>query len=116
MKSSSIAMYMGGIKSPKDYRDSIIHDWYLPNNYKRSLSMFMLVETTAEAFFAHSKDGELTINGKQYSITFINSPEALKKNTLVLLSIRYSDYLHRGYVLAKCLINPEKSFNKLEYE
>ena len=115
MKSSSIQMVKSGIESPKEYRDSIIHDWYLPNKYKQHLSMYILAEAKVIEFFKHSNDGELLIKGKKYSITFIHSPEKLRKNTYCLISLRYSDLLERGYALVKVL-EGNGQFNPLEYK
>lgn len=115
MKSSSLRqMVKDGTLSPRDYRDALIHDWYLTDEYKKHLLMYMLAETTPEEFFAHTKDGELFLGDRSYSITYIHSPAILRKADYLVLSLRYCEKLQRGYVLVKVL-EGNGQFKQLEY-
>lgn len=115
MKSSSLKLVGQGISNPSDYRDALIHEWYLRKEYATNLAMYMLKETPIELFQANSKDGELTVQGKKYSITWIHSPSKIKKadTKRLLVSIRYCRDLDRGYVLVKLLETGQ--FEELEY-
>ena len=117
MKSSSlkIAKELGFlIEDLRLYRDALIHDWYLAPQYQEKLSIFILRETTPEEFFFHFIDGELIVHGKLYSVTWCNSPEAVRKSAVLLLSLRFCKYLERGYVLVKVLMG-NSEYDKLEY-
>lgn len=114
MKSSSIKMIDAGISNPREYRDSLIHDWELKPEYIEHLGMYILRETRPSTFFFHLKDGELTVKGRQYSIVWINSPKEIREAQHLLLSLRYCRFLERGYVLVKVL-QGDGTFVELEY-
>lgn len=114
MKSSSIKLVDAGIPNPSNYRDSLIHDWYLKDEYKDKLSIFILRETTKELFFFNVKDGELLVQGKQYSITWVSSPSACREHTFLLVSLRYCPHLDRGYALVQVL-KGNGQYETLEY-
>lgn len=105
-----------GIVNPSDYRDALIHTWYLRQEYANNLEVYILCETTVGEFIANQKDGELTIRGKKYSITWISSPAKINKSESrrLLVSIRYCRELDRGYALVK-LLEGDGQFNVLEY-
>jgi hypothetical protein len=107
-------MINSGIADPRHYRDALIHEWYLQSDYREKLSVFILKETTKELFFFNIKDGELKIKGKQYSITWINSPSVCRENTFLLVSLRYCPLLERGYALVQVL-KGDGQYEQLEY-
>lgn len=115
MKSSSLKLVAAGIKDPSHYRDNVIHTWHLQEDYQKNLEVFMLKQTTRTQLFDHTKDGELYVHEKKYSITWINSPNAINKHEhdRLLLSFRYCKNLDRGYVLVKILHMGQ--FDELEY-
>lgn len=118
MKSSSLKLIKdAGVASPSEYRDNLIHNWYLSEEYSKHLTMHILRETESLDFFKHfSKDGELQVKEHFYSVTWINSPATIRKNKYCLVSLRYCPYLGRGYALVKVLFDSDKSeFPKLEY-
>lgn len=103
MKSSSIKLVQeAGIPEPNKYRDALIHNWYLDDDYRKALEQYFLRETTPEELFFHiDRDGELLIQGRSYSITWINGAKAIRESLQCLVSIRYCKYLNRGYALIK---------------
>lgn len=118
MKSSSLkstaALAEMGV-DPSKYRDALIHEWYLQGEYAQHLEVYILRESSTETFFFHTKDGELTVKGKPYSVTWINSPAVIRQSYAhVLISLRYCRFLGRGYALVKGL-EGEKVFDKMEY-
>lgn len=114
MKSSSLRLLKeANIQSPSEYRDSLIHAWALKEAYRKNLSIYLLRETTPEKFFFHMKDGELRIQGKLYSITWINSPKEVRECSIIVVSLRYCRILDRGYALVQTL--KEGQFDALEY-
>lgn len=115
MKSSSLKLVDSGIANPSHYRDSLIHTWTLQDDYASHLQVYMLKETSVDDFLLHSKDGELFIQEKKYSLIYIHSPAKIKKadSRRLLLSIRYCRDLDRGYALVKIL--EVGNFDRLEY-
>lgn len=115
MKSSSLKLVGQGIDNPSHYRDSLIHDWRLQRDYANHLEVYMLKETNVDDFILHSKDGELFVQEKKYSIIYIHSPAKIKKadSKRVLCSFRFCRDLDRGYVLVKIL--EDGVFDRLEY-
>lgn len=101
MKSSSLKMIDAGISNPREYRDALIHEWHLKEEYRRHLVVFMLRYTTPQSFFRFMKDGELTIARKSHSVTWINHPNIIRGADRILVSVRYCGMLDRGYVLVK---------------
>lgn len=115
MKSSSLKMIDSGIKDPRAYRDALVHDFYVPEEYQKHLKMYLLAETHVGQMFLNIKDGELTVKNRQYSITWLDSPAIVRENSYALVSLRWCDYLHRGYALVKVL-RGEGKFQTLEYK
>ena len=114
MKSSSLRMIDAGIPDPRDYRDSVIHDWNLSDNYVKHLQVFIIRESTPAKLFLHLKDGELKIKQKYYSVIWVNPPETVREAEIVLVSLRFCKFLDRGYALVKILKGDGK-FEELEY-
>lgn len=116
MKSSSLKLIDAGIHNPREYRDALIHDWYLCIDYVQHLETYVLRETMPSEFYFHLKDGELLVKGRSYSVIWVNSPAAIKEVPYILISLRYCKYLERGYALVKILKDASKhEFPKLEY-
>lgn len=114
MKSSSLQMMDAGIPDPRDYRDNIIHEWYLTQNYIEKLSIYILRETPKEEFFFNVHDGELKVKGKLYSITWNNSPSKCREAKILLVSLRYCPFLDRGYALVR-ILKGNTQYQQLEY-
>lgn len=117
MKSSSLRLLEEGIENPREYRDMLIHDWFLRSDYADKLEIHILKETKpSELFFHLSDDGELLIRGRSYSVTWINSPAKVREAEFALVSLRFCKFLNRGYALIKVLQDPQNhEFEKLEY-
>lgn len=105
MKSSSIKLAKeAGINNAREYRDALIHDWYLSPIFAEKLVVFIQRETPSKELFTRMKDGEIKIGGNTYSIVWINHPTEIKKKySHALVSLRYCKHLERGYILVKAL-------------
>jgi hypothetical protein len=114
MKSSSLKMLDAGIANPREYRDMLVHDWFIREDYIKFLDIYLLRETTPAKLFFHMKDGELKVGGKYYSITWLNSPAKIRESGVVLVSLRYCRFLERGYALVK-ILQGDSEFPTLEY-
>ena len=118
MKSSSLlkaAKELGfTLDDVRIYRDELIHNWYLNPTYQEKLIVYILRETTTEKFFFNLKDGELRVKGKAYSVIWLNTPDTVKKASILLLSLRYCKYLDRGYAIVKVLLG-DSEYSELEY-
>lgn len=105
MKSSSIhkVLHTKGIEGARAYRDALIHDWKLKPEIQDQLLIHKLCYGWWNEIFTHLNDGELIIQGRSYSITWINSPaEIRRRGGWIELSMRYCFMLERGYVLVRC--------------
>lgn len=116
MKSSSIKMVDAGIADPRGYRDELINEWYMREDYAAHLTVYILRETRPELLFFHIKDGELFLGNKSYSIVWINPPSACREANRLLISLRYCSYLERGYALVKILQGSNHDYERLEYK
>lgn len=115
MKSSSLKLAKElGLDNPREYRDALIHDWYLAPQFIEKLDIYILRESTPEKFFFNLKDGEVKVKGKLYSVTWCNSPVEVRQANFLLLSLRYCRHLERGYVLVKVL-KGDTQYDTLEY-
>lgn len=115
MRSSSLFLAVKHhIPSPREYRDTLIHEWYIPQKYKDYLQAFFQRKCSASDLLAIVRDGEITIDGQHYAITWVNSPTKIKENGMAILSFRRCRFLGAGYVLAKCLFDGEKLANLQE--
>lgn len=110
MKSSSLALAQKwGIKSPREYRDKLIHEFYIegtlyPEEARATDCWF--VQITSQKLKERIVNGEFLFQGDQYSVVWVNSPTTVYKGTKALLSFRWSKVLNRGYVLIKRLDKP----------
>ena len=119
MKSSSLKMAMEcGIQEPAKYRDALIHEWYLNPLYAEKLVMFTLLKITSKELELRIDKGELYIGDKQYSITWIDTPQAVyeSKSKYALISFRFCKYLNTGYALVKVLKGDHTEFNAVEHK
>lgn len=102
MKSSSIKMAKEhGIKSPREYRDILIHEWFIP---KHLLSLDLSLNNriiNSKLLKEYINDGELRFQKKSYSVVWLSGPREVNNNTNAILSFRWSELLDIGYVLVK---------------
>lgn len=104
MKSSSLKMIAShGISTPRHYRDSIIHDWYLPLAYQDYLAVHQLRAINHETLFKAVKEGMLVYGSRNYNIMWLNGPSKIRTNPRVLISFRYCPIMDQGYCLIKTL-------------
>jgi hypothetical protein len=82
---------------------------------KIDLILYILRSSTVDDFLDNSLDGELKVQDKSYSITYISGLSKIKKADMVLISLRYCDYLERGYALVKVL-EGSGQFIEMEYK
>lgn len=116
MKSSStMQLRKDGVIDPSHYRDSLIHEWYLRADYQNRLKFYILRESTVDNFLDNSNDGELKVKDRSYSITYISGLSKIRKADKVLISLRYCEYLERGYALVK-ILEGSGQFIEMEYK
>lgn len=120
MKSSSLlgittmeSLKRLGITSPREYRDALIHEWYLDNRYICGLNVFFLRKLKPAVLLDTIKNGEFIHQGKSYSVTWISKPETIRKADWCLSSFRFCPYLNTGYVLIKSLKGDHSEFEEL---
>lgn len=102
MRSSSLKMVMQhGIKSPQKYRDALIHEWYVPEEYKQHLQQHFLVREAGGVLSNRIKEGTITVGSYIYEVVWIHKPQTVYKERYALLSFRYCKYLNCGYALIK---------------
>lgn len=102
MRASSLKLATEhGIISPQKYRDSLIHDWYVPDEFKKHLKIHFLAKELAANLRNNMKNGELVVGNHTYNVVWVNKPETIYKDKYVLLSFRYCRHLDCGYVLIK---------------
>jgi hypothetical protein len=115
MKSSSIRLAeQAGIPNAREYRDALIHEWYLQPHFADNLEIFVLRVTEPKDLFFHIRDGELLIGGRSYSITWVNGAKHCREANELLVSLRYCRYLERGYALVKLCVG-DHNHERLEY-
>lgn len=116
MKSSStMQLRKDGVTNPSHYRDSLIHEWYLRQDYQDRLKHYILRSSSVDDFLDNSNDGELKVKDRSYSITYINGLSKIRKADKVLISLRYCEYLERGYALVK-ILEGSGQFIGMEYK
>jgi len=114
LRSSSLKMVIEhGIKSPKKYRDSLIHDWHIPEEYKSHLLNHFIAKDLVVTLRNKIVDGELTVGNHIYEVIWVHRPESIYKSDdkYALLSFRYCKYLECGYVLIKRFNSIEANIN-----
>lgn len=112
MKSSSLAWVRhAGVPSPRAYRDSLIHDWYLTAEQRKHLTTFFQAKASFQLIEALTSEGELILHGKKYSITWLHSLASIKRSQtqIAFLSFRFCPLLERGYVLIKRFEGEDKA-------
>lgn len=109
MNSSSLKICIeAGIPSPREYRDALIHEWYLSPIHAEKLVTYILLSIKTKELDKRIEDGEFYIEDKKYSVVWIDRPTEVYNNDWALLSFRFCKYLQIGYVLVKVLKgNPE---------
>lgn len=102
MKSSSLKMLKGEIPSPREYRDTLVHEWYLPDWITAEhLSAFFVRTLPASTLNNIIKDGEIIVAERSYSVIWLNGPAKIRRNGMCIMSFRYCKHLRSGYVLIK---------------
>jgi hypothetical protein len=103
MKSSSLKIAKEyGIKSPREYRDKLIHEWHIDSDHFNNVyTHCFLKEFVTSNVFDSIKDGEMVYDGCSYSVIWITGPKSIKNYPRCLLSFRWSVPLNCGYVLIK---------------
>lgn len=102
LRSSSLKMVLEqGILSPHKYRDNLIHQWYLDEQYNKYLHTYFLARELSVELKRNIHDGTLKVGKYTYNGIWINKPETIYKSDQALLSFRYCKYLECGYVLIK---------------
>ena len=91
MRSSSLELVKeAGIESPQAYRDSLIHDWYVPPPFFEHLQIYYLDTLPTEELFAKIKDGVIVNGSKlEYHIVWVHKPTTVKKAKKAICSFRY---------------------------
>lgn len=117
MRSSSLKLALKhGIKSPKLYRDNLIHNWFLTDEDRQHLEVFFQAKEYSEELENHIRNGAYYIGEKEYQITWVNKPETIFHAEYALLSFRYCSLLRCGYVLIRELKGEDTSgFDFVEY-
>lgn len=102
MKSSSLNLITKhGIKNPAEYRDTLVHSWYLSDETSSKLEVFFQRKLETDMLFRMIRDGEITVGRKEYSVIWIDSPLKIRKVRDALISFRYCPLLKCGYALVK---------------
>jgi hypothetical protein len=102
VKSSSL--WAGSTDSPicREYRDALIHDWNFHQLEWKAPSVYLLGKVLASKLFAKIQDGEIKIQGHQYSVIWVSGPMRIRKEgAYCLVSLRYCTLLNRGYALIR---------------
>lgn len=114
VRSSSLKMIDAGIANPREYRDELINEWYVRSDYLTHVQIYIVREAIPADVFFRIKDGELTIQNKQYSVTWINPPSACREAKNLLISLRFCKYLGHGFALIK-ILRGEAEYERLQF-
>lgn len=103
MKSSSIKALVQEYPAIKarEYRDILIHEWHIPDSYKNIPAILESVKITTWNLHTNLNDGQLFYKSKQFNITWLSGPKAVKKARFAIISFRWCVYLNSGYALIK---------------
>src|SRR5260221_6445973 len=102
MRSSSLKLLNNsGIDHPREFRDKLIHEWYLQWEEIKYLDEHLLTAIPIEEFFSKIKEGEIQWGRFTYQIIWIQKPESIKKSGLAIVSFRFCKFLNCGYALVK---------------
>lgn len=105
MKSSSIKLAKTlGIESPKEYRDTLIHEWFIAKEFADRLEVYILRRLESAILFELIKDGEIILGKHTYSVIWLTRPSTARKAEFVLLSLRFCPILKCGYALVKTVV------------
>lgn len=118
MRSSSLKLAVEhGVKSPRAYRDSLIHDWFLPEDSREYLENYFQALEYSDELKDHIKNGVFLVGTKEYQITWVHKPETIYSGHIAIMSFRYCRLLKCGYVLIKLFSGEENitDFNFVEY-
>jgi len=103
MRSSSLKLLLkAGVENPREYRDKVIHEWFLTSEEIKYLTYYSLRSIPIEKFFnSIDEDGELWHNEYNYQLVWIHKPESVRQSGLAIVSFRFCDMLNCGYALVK---------------
>jgi len=102
MRSSSLkSLAEQGIRSPREYRDSLIHDWYLKEETINYLEEYLLRSVSAENLFEMVIDGEIQLGKHKYQLIWIHKPASVRQTGKAIVSFRYCKFLNCGYALVR---------------
>lgn len=106
MKSSSLKIIrdMYPDISARAYRDTLIHEWHIPEEYKPIIWLLETVKIHTHTLRVFNNDGIIKYKQRKFNITWISGPRTVDKNTYALVSFRWCDKLQAGYVLIKAYI------------
>lgn len=102
MRSSSLKLLLNaGIESPRDFRDKLIHEWFLLPEESKHLDEYFLTAIPAKDFFELINEGELEWKNFLYQVIWIHKPVTVKHSGKAIVSFRYCKMLGCGYALVK---------------
>lgn len=102
MRSSSLKLLLDSrIEHPREYRDRLIHEWYLKKEDTEFLEVFIMQYYSIEVFLAKVIDDEIRLGTKKYQIIWVHRPQTVKKSGTAVISFRYCNLLDCGYALIK---------------
>lgn len=108
MKSSSLVHLENNVLfqslevSAREFRDSLIHNFYIPRKYTELLNVFLLRRGIPEDVISRINNyGELSLGEQDYSVVWMQSPNKIFKSEFAVCSFRYCNLLRCGYVLIR---------------
>ena len=102
MRSSSLKQLLdSGIKSPRDFRDKLIHDWFLTFEETKYLDEYVLTALPVSEFFELIREGEISWGKFTYQIIWVHKPATVRQSGKAIVSFRYCRMLGCGYALVK---------------
>ena len=117
MRSSSLKMIKdNNIPSPRDYRDQLIHEWFLPQKYIDKFEVYQI--RTVKGYCLDTTNGLIHWKDREYNVVWLSGPKSVKVNSMAIISFRYCSLLEIGYALIKVFREDDNPVNipMLEYE
>lgn len=101
MRSSSLKLLQSEVDNPREFRDKIIHDWFLTSEEVRHLHKHLLSAIPVEEFFDKIEHGQIQHGDYAYQVVWIHKAASVKKSGKAIVSFRYCKFLNCGYALVK---------------
>lgn len=102
MRSSSLkALLNVGVRSPREFRDKLIHEWFLTLEETKYLDEHLLAAIPVEEFFPLIKNGEILYGKFIYQIVWVHKSGTVKQSGKAIVSFRFCRMLGCGYALVK---------------